>query len=70
LPAGTGHAFHRPRETLLDTDRPEQPRLLSIYGGKLTGWRATAEQVMHKIQPSLTPRAPRADTRTLKLSAD
>lgn len=70
LPAGGGHAFHRHRETLFETDRAERPRLLSIYGGKLTGWRATAEQVMRRMQPSLTERRPLADTRTLKLMAD
>lgn len=67
LPAGTGHAFHRSRETLLVTDRPLRPRSLGIYGGKLTGWRATAEQVMQRIAPSLSKQRTRADTRTLKL---
>jgi glycerol-3-phosphate dehydrogenase len=69
LPAGAGHAFHRSRETLLVTDRPAQPRSLSIYGGKLTGWRATAEHVYARIASSLPARAARADTRTLKLPA-
>ena len=67
LPAGAGHAFHRSRETLLVTDRPARPRALSIYGGKLTGWRATAEHVCREIAPALPARAARADTRTLKL---
>lgn len=67
LPAGTGHAFHRPRETLLDVDRERQPRLLSIFGGKLTGWRATAEKVMQRVESSLPSRATRADTRRIRL---
>ncbi|HSD74650.1 MAG TPA: FAD-dependent oxidoreductase [Steroidobacteraceae bacterium] len=67
LPAGAGHAFHRSRETLLVTDRPARPRALSIYGGKLTGWRATAEHVCREIAAALPARAARADTRTLKL---
>ena len=67
LPAGEGHAFHRSRETLLVPDRPLRPRVLTIYGGKLTGWRATAEQVCKRIAPSLPVRPARADTRTLKL---
>lgn len=67
LPAGSGHAFHRPRETLLDVDREHQPRLLSIFGGKLTGWRATAAKVMQRIAPSLANRARRADTRHIRL---
>jgi glycerol-3-phosphate dehydrogenase len=69
LPAGEGHAFHRSRETQLLTDRPLRPRVLSIYGGKLTGYRATAEQVLTRIGASLPSRAARADTRTLKLPA-
>lgn len=69
LPAGEGHAFHRSRETHLVTDRPIRPRVLSIYGGKLTGYRATAQQVYSRIAASLPARAPRADTRSLKLSA-
>ncbi len=67
LPAGGGHAFHRPRETLLDVDRERQPRLLSIFGGKLTGWRATAEKVMQRIESSLPVRPQRADTRCIRL---
>lgn len=67
LPAGTGHAFHRPRETLLDVDRDHQPRLLSIFGGKLTGWRATAEKIMLRVAASLPTRPMRADTRRIRL---
>lgn len=70
LPAGSGHAFHRPRETRFDLDRNERPRLLSIIGGKLTGWRATAEKVMQRIAPGLPTRKSRADTRHLRLSPD
>jgi glycerol-3-phosphate dehydrogenase len=41
--------------------------VLGIYGGKLTGWRAAAAAVLHKIAPSL-PRARRvADTEDLLL---
>jgi len=68
LPAGTGHAFHRSRETEYVTDRPLKPRILGIYGGKLTGWRATAQHVMKRIAGSLPARRPLADTRRLKLS--
>lgn len=67
LPAGSGHAFHRPRETLFDVDRDTQPRLLSIFGGKLTGWRAAAEKVMQRIAPSLPTRQQRIDTRHIRL---
>lgn len=67
LPAGSGHAFHRPRETLLDVDREHQPRLLSIFGGKLTGWRATAGKIMQRVAASLPTRRIRADTRHIRL---
>ena len=58
LPRASEAAFNRPRETMLTTDREKRPRVLGIFGGKLTGWRATAEQVMNRIGPSL-PTVPR-----------
>ncbi len=67
LPAGRGHAFHRTRETLLMPDRRQRPRVLSIYGGKLTGWRATAEHAIRRIAASLPDRRARADTRNTRL---
>jgi len=70
LPGGAGHAFHRSRETVLVPDRAIRPRVLSIYGGKLTGWRAISERVLRQVQPSLPPRARRARTDQLNLQAD
>lgn len=70
LPAATGGAFGRSRETLFAQDRPDRPRVLTIYGGKLTGWRAAAEQVLQRIAPSLTSTRARADTRTMRLNAE
>lgn len=67
LPDGTGHAFHRPRETVLRTDDAKRPRLLSVYGGKLTGYRATAERVIRQLQPHLPKRKVKASTRELPL---
>jgi glycerol-3-phosphate dehydrogenase len=70
LPAGPGHAFHRSRETVLHPDaanRGARARLLTIYGGKLTTYRATAEKVMARIAHALPVRRPRADTRELHL---
>ncbi len=66
LPAGEG-AFSRPRETVLKEDRLKRPRLVTLYGGKLTAYRATAEKVMKKIAASLPARKPIADTRRLSL---
>jgi glycerol-3-phosphate dehydrogenase len=67
LPGGRGHAFHRSRETAYVADRAHRPRVLGIYGGKLTCWRATAEHVLRHIAASLPSRRPRADTRRLML---
>ena len=58
LPAAGQSAFNRPRETMYTTDRDVKPRVLGIYGGKLTGWRAAAAHVLDRIRPSL-PREPR-----------
>jgi glycerol-3-phosphate dehydrogenase len=60
------YAAHQ-RETVLQTDNENDPRLLTIYGGKLTAYRATAEKVVHRLQKSLPVRTPIADTRLLKL---
>ncbi len=67
LPRGKDAAFHRSRDTLLHRDADTCPRVLSIYGGKLTSYRATAEKVMQKLAPLLPPRKKLADTRTLHL---
>jgi glycerol-3-phosphate dehydrogenase len=65
LPSGPGHAFHRSRETQLVTDRAPRPRVLSIYGGKLTTWRAVSQRALRLIAASL-PRA-RVKARTDRL---
>ncbi len=67
LPLADGTAFHRPRETLCRTDIPERPHLVSIYGGKLTGYRATAQKVLALVRVALPARPVRADTATLRL---
>lgn len=64
-----GHAFHRSREVVLHLDRKVNPRLISIYGGKLTTYRATAEKVIRIAGGALPERSMVADTRTLKLTA-
>ena len=69
LPSGSGRAFNRSREMILHVDRPQRPRILSIYGGKLTAYRATAEKVIHQLAPMLPPRRAIADTRQLRLAA-
>ena len=68
LPVGSGAASRRSRETILDVDEPSRPRLLTIYGGKLTSYRAAAEKVMRRLAPALPARTPVADTRSLPLA--
>lgn len=68
LPASEDNANRKPRETLLVTDHPQRPKVISIYGGKLTAYRATAEQVMAKIAPAFRiPRNARS-TRNIRLN--
>lgn len=67
LPKSDKRAFSRPREVMFMLDDPLQPRLLSIMGGKLTTYRATAQQALAQIRPSLPPAVPQADTARLHL---
>jgi glycerol-3-phosphate dehydrogenase len=67
LPAATQAAFDRSRETIFTTDREPKPRVLGIYGGKLTGWRAAAAHVLERIGASLPPCPRRAATDQLIL---
>jgi glycerol-3-phosphate dehydrogenase len=71
LPAGDEHVFHRSRETILQADRPAsegQPRVLTIYGGKLTAYRLTADKVMKNLKSTLPDRAKRARTDKLSIT--
>jgi glycerol-3-phosphate dehydrogenase len=68
LPGGAGHAFHRSRETLLVKDRPAHPRVLCVYGGKLTTWRAVSARAMDQIADALPQRQRVAATDELQLS--
>jgi len=70
LPGGSGHAFHRSRETQLILDRDERPRVLSIYGGKLTTWRAVCERALARIATSLPRRRALARTDALPLGPE
>ena len=67
LPAAQGAAFKRSRETQLPVENTKQPRFLSIFGGKLTGYRATALKVMKALQPTLPSVKAVADTAKLPL---
>jgi glycerol-3-phosphate dehydrogenase len=67
LPAAAQKAFDRSRETIFTVDREARPRVLGIYGGKLTGWRASADHVLKRVSGSLPARARRASTDQLIL---
>ncbi len=59
--------FKRPRDTFIHSD-PSLPGLLTLYGGKLTGYRATAEEVMQRLDSVLPEKMKKADTRSLELT--
>lgn len=68
LPKVEGSAFERTRETIYMVDDRRAPRYLGIYGGKLTGYRAAAEQVMRRLERSLPATTPVAKTEQLPLA--
>jgi glycerol-3-phosphate dehydrogenase len=67
LPSSGTRAFGRSRETMFTTDRDPNPRVLGIFGGKLTAWRATAVHVLARIEASLPRTRRRATTDQLIL---
>jgi len=67
LPGGDGNASSKSRETHFHENDPAQPRVVSIYGGKLTSYRATAEKLLRRINKVLPKTRPVADTRSLEI---
>jgi len=67
LPASGSTAFKRSRETHLSVDDAARPGTVAIYGGKLTGYRATAEKVMKILRRTLPARKQQAKTATQPL---
>ncbi len=67
LPSAKGSAFSRPRETSIVEDKTQAPGLFSIYGGKLTAYRATSELLVNQIAHHLPTVKPVANTRVLTL---
>ena len=70
LPRGNKLAFSRPREVLLEVDDEKRPRVLSLMGGKLTTYRATAEMALKRVEGSLPTRRARGDTKQLRLTPE
>lgn len=67
LPKTNGSAFVRPRDVTFTFDDELRPRLVAIWGGKLTGYRATAAKALETLRAQLPARERRADTATLVL---
>jgi glycerol-3-phosphate dehydrogenase len=63
LPTSKERAFLRSRDTQFLDDNG----LITLYGGKLTAYRATAEKLLRLIQKRLGKRKMKANTRTLPL---
>ena len=53
LPTSPESLFQRTRETILQPDDAADPRLFTIYGGKLTSHHATAEKLLRRVLPVL-----------------
>lgn len=68
LPKAEDSAFGRSREVLFHADNEQAPRVLSVMGGKLTTYRATAQDVLKRLRPSLPARRAVADTAKLPLT--
>jgi len=70
LPRQDGSFFRRPRETIFFADDPREPRLITLYGGKLTAYRSSALKLLRRLRTVLPSRSAVADTATLPLVAD
>ena len=68
LPHASGKAFSRPRETTFHVDKELAPRIATIYGGKLTAYRVTAEKFVEKFSAALPRRKRKAETSKLPLT--
>jgi len=68
LPTAHGSSFKRSRETQLPVDNETTPRVVSIFGGKLTGYRATATRVVELLKRTLPGVKALADTSKLPLT--
>jgi glycerol-3-phosphate dehydrogenase len=67
LPRSDKTAFARPREVMFAVDDELRPRVLSVMGGKLTTYRATAQEALLRLAPSLPTKERRADTALVSL---
>ena len=66
LPLSEGKAFSRARETVLHQDK-QHPRLISLYGGKLTTYRGVAEKTAKLAAKIMGDKKPVMDTKLISL---
>lgn len=64
LPSGKGSHFRKPRESVLYRSHP---RVINIYGGKLTTYRLVAKRVIEKLREVLPSRKVIALTENIEL---
>jgi glycerol-3-phosphate dehydrogenase len=67
LPKSDKNAFSRPRDVILIADQEHKPKVITLMGGKLTTYRATAERVVEMAKRALPPVRAVADTKLLIL---
>lgn len=67
LARDTNDAFFRSRDVIITSFPDIEPRLVSVYGGKLTAYLSTAEKVLASIKKFLPRRKRIADPKKLKL---
>lgn len=67
LEASDKTPFFRSRETIFFEDKECAAGLFTVYGGKLTSYRATAESLLRRLKPLLPKRKALVDTRNLRL---
>ena len=68
LPKSKKDANKRSRETIYFRDRKHKPRIISIFGGKLTAYRATSQHVISYIEESLPKINSDLNTKDIKLT--
>ncbi|ABZ75380.1 FAD dependent oxidoreductase [Shewanella halifaxensis HAW-EB4] len=66
LPKLSGNAFDQPRDTL-QKSQLSHPKLLSLYGGKLTTYRTTATEVIEWVEDAIGERPSLANFDKLQL---
>ena len=68
LPRGQSGPSSRPRDALFAVDSARPPRLVTLSGGKLTTYRATAARVLARLRPALPATGRSGDTRQIRIA--